>query len=784
MRSVSFSPFVTIERVKMYLEHYNLLEKPFEMSPGPRFLWLGEKHLEALATLKYGIYENKGFLLLTGDVGVGKTALIHRLIKEIYASKVVAYVPNPGLEPLDFFNILAHELRIDKSFDSKGAFLIEFKRFLIKRHAENKKVLLVIDESQRLYHELLEEIRLFSNIELENRKLINIFFVGQPEFNQILLEPRNRAVKQRIAVRYQVEPLNHEETSHYIEHRMQVAGATRKIFTSNAISDIFKFSNGCPRLINIICDHALLTGYAAELKIIGSSVIRECEPELKIPEDSNNPPDRPSQQENFKSDRIDIPLSVATTPKSKYRIHPVLIGLLGIFIGFLSYYFLWPTTYKSRQTTTLQELTEPLNDKTKAIMEKRLDPTQIAKVEQPTKPIGIEPIPEEDPAQNQLDMETAEQTPKLLAKNQSTAAPQSPVIQDTISDEPTNSITPSVQPQEDTISDRSTDQVDEKPNAISNGEQPVKDEPSEEEADKFVTDSNENKSLKDLTEKTNTNVPEKKSVEDSRVESPAPSLVAKSESLTNEESPQKNQENITELNKTEISITKPPSISENLSEEKLIPQTKPAPLVDESEPPIIRQNKTPENTLIESNNSITENANKEPSQEVSNQELSPPIKKEKPVPIAEKSVEAPKEKNTLAKIDPAVEAKLVIKKLEDRVRSFLKHYCNTYASKELGNFARLFGPDAKENGKLFSTLLPKYQRNFNAIEQIEYRIDLIKFDYEENVDTVKIEGKFLLKWRPYGQNWRENSGKIFMDLDEKGESFIVQRLDYYGDRRK
>ena len=769
----------------MYLEHYNLLEKPFEMSPGPRFLWLGEKHLEALATLKYGIYENKGFLLLTGDVGVGKTALIHRLIKEIYASKVVAYVPNPGLEPLDFFNILANELRIDKSFTSKGAFLIEFKRFLIKRHAESKKVLLVIDEAQRLYHELLEEIRLFSNIELENRKLINIFFVGQPEFNQILLEPRNRAVKQRIAVRYQVEPLNQEETSHYIEHRMQVAGATRKIFTSQAISDIFKFSNGCPRLINIICDHALLTGYAAELKVIGSSVIRECEPELKIPEDSDPPPpDESPPEESFKIDRIDIPPPVATTPKSKYRIHPVLIGLIGIFIGFLSYYLLWPTTYQSGPTTTLQELTEPLNDKTKAIMEKRLDSTQITKVEQPTKPIGIEPISEEDAAQNQLNVEAAEQTPNLLAKNQLSAATQSPVIQDTISDKPTDSINPPVLPEENTISETSTDQVDERSDPIFKDEQPFKDEPGVEEADKLITDSNENTSVEDLAEKTIANVSENSSIEDLRVESAPPPLVVKNEPLTIEESPQKVQENNTELNETEISITPPPAGAEKLSEEKLNPQTEPAPLADESVPPTKQQNITPKNTTIESNKSITENAKNEPSQEISNQALSPPTKKEIPVPIAKQKVAAPKEENTLAKIDPALEAKLENQKLEDRVRSFLKHYCNTYASKELNNFARLFDPDAKENGKLFSTLLPKYQRNFNAIEQIEYRIDLIKFDYEENVDTVKIEGKFLLKWRPYGQNWRENTGKIFMDLNEKGESFIVQRLEYYGDRRK
>jgi type II secretory pathway predicted ATPase ExeA len=784
----------------MYLEHYNLLEKPFEMSPGPRFLWLGEKHLEALATLKYGIYENKGFLLLTGDVGVGKTALIHRLMKEIYASKVVAYVPNPGLEPLDFFNLLANELRIDKNFSSKGAFLIEFKRFLIKRQAENKKVLLVIDEAQRLYHELLEEIRLFSNIELENRKLINIFFVGQPEFNQILLEPRNRAVKQRIAVRYQVEPLNQEETSHYIYHRMQVAGATRKIFTSNAILDIFKFSSGCPRLINIICDHALLTGYAADLKIINSSVIKECEPELKIPEDSDTLPEKTPPAESFKFDQIETPPSLETTPKPKYRIHPVLIGLLGILIGFSSYYLLWPTNHISRQTTTLQELTEPLDDKTKAIMGKRLSSNMITEVEQSSLPKGNEPITEEDPAPNKLNIDALKPAPELLADTQSAAASQSSVIQDTLSDKPINSDIPPEPPAEETISNELTDQADDELNTFDNEKQPVKDIAVAAEIDNSksnttvrtnvagstdITNTNSSiqEGVEDLTGKTNTNSPEKERVKDVQVPPTTPPLIALNDSLSVKEDTN-NQNKISELNIVETSGAKQPSGSDNLSEEILTTQTKPGQFEEESTPPIIKQNEASDIKPQKPDNPTIEKPKIEIPQEVSDQKFSPPIKKEKPVTIAKQNVEAPEEKKTLAKLDPTLEAKLNNDVLEDRVRSFLKQYCNTYASKELGNFARLFGPDAKENGKSFSTLLPKYQRNFNAIEQIEYRIDLMKFDYEENLDTVKIEGKFSLRWRPYGQTWQENTGKIFMELDERGESFIVQRLDYYGDRRK
>jgi general secretion pathway protein A len=269
----------------MYEAYYNLNAMPFQITTDPRFLWLGEKHSEALATLKYGIMENKGFLLLTGDVGTGKTALINRLIKMIDVAAIVAKIPDPGLSSLDFFNFLAVEFKINKKFESKGAFLIYLKNFLHKAYAAHKKVLLIIDEAQRLNHDLLEQIRLLSNIELQNRKLINIFFVGQPEFNEMLREDRNRAVRQRISVNYHINPLSVAEASKYIEHRLKVAGATQPIFEKDAIREIFSFSGGYPRLINIICDHALLTGYASDLKTINKKVIKECERELQIPVD-------------------------------------------------------------------------------------------------------------------------------------------------------------------------------------------------------------------------------------------------------------------------------------------------------------------------------------------------------------------------------------------------------------------------------------------------------------------------------------------------------------------
>ncbi|KPJ76763.1 MAG: hypothetical protein AMJ54_10535 [Deltaproteobacteria bacterium SG8_13] len=267
----------------MYREFYSLKKKPFEITTDPRFLWLGEQHREALATLEYGIREEKGFLLLTGDVGSGKTVLINALTKTLNIQSFISSIPDPGLSLLDFYNALADSLKMNRRFASKGEFLAALKQFLLKADALKRRVLLIIDEAQQLNHDLLEEIRLLSNIELDNRKLINIFFVGQPEFNDLLRAPRSRAVLHRIVVRYHIEPLAKADMEKYIYHRLKIAGSKRKIFTAAAISKIYDFSEGNPRLTNIICDHALLTGYSEEQKVIEADIIEECIEELRIP---------------------------------------------------------------------------------------------------------------------------------------------------------------------------------------------------------------------------------------------------------------------------------------------------------------------------------------------------------------------------------------------------------------------------------------------------------------------------------------------------------------------
>ena len=264
----------------MYENNYNLNQNPFQINTDPKFLWLGEKHKEALATLFYGLRDNKNFLLLTGDVGTGKTTLINALLKSQAECTCIAIVQDPRLAPLDFLNYIAYAFGISERFVSKGAFLIRFEEFLKEKHYIGEKVLLVIDEAQRLQHDTLEEIRCLSNIEIGGSKLINIFFVGQNEFNVILLRDENKAIQQRITVGYNIKPLTANEVCKYVEHRLSVAGGEKSIFAKDALRKVHLYTNGYPRMINILCDRCLLTGFVKGVKTITSKIVVECGDEL------------------------------------------------------------------------------------------------------------------------------------------------------------------------------------------------------------------------------------------------------------------------------------------------------------------------------------------------------------------------------------------------------------------------------------------------------------------------------------------------------------------------
>ena len=319
----------------MYLSHYNLVQKPFQISPNPKFLWLGEKHKEALAMMEYTILNNQGFLVLTGDVGTGKTTLINALVNNLGDDVLVATIFNPSLSKLEFFEQVGTILNVGKNFNGKLEFIEKLSNFLHSSYNNNKKVLLIIDESQKLSKELLEEIRLLSNIEKGGCKLINIFFVGQEEFNDILMQQECRALRQRITTTYNIQPLTEGETREYIVHRLKIAGCKQEIFTKNAIKEIYLFSRGYPRLINIICDQALLTGYVKDTKKIKRTIIRECVQELRLP-----------------GERYDSNKEELATIRKKRKVFMGRIALYTSLLGVITItgYFLTSTGYANSRS--------------------------------------------------------------------------------------------------------------------------------------------------------------------------------------------------------------------------------------------------------------------------------------------------------------------------------------------------------------------------------------------------------------------------------------------------
>jgi general secretion pathway protein A len=266
----------------MYMSYYHLDKEPFSISPDPQFLWLSEKHQKAFETLKEGILERDGCVMLAGDIGTGKTTLIKRLVKLDDVAAIFVTINDPDLNTLDFFNILASEFQMSRRFSGKEEFLAAFRHFLLNAFSSYKKVLIIIDEAQRLNHEILQEIAALSNLQMAGRKLLKVFFVGQLEFNAMLMREENRDVLQNIAAHYYLEPLSEPETRRYIGHRLKVAGARQQLFTPEAIKEVFALSKGYPRLINVICDNALLYGYRSGLKNIDSRVIRQCRRDLPV----------------------------------------------------------------------------------------------------------------------------------------------------------------------------------------------------------------------------------------------------------------------------------------------------------------------------------------------------------------------------------------------------------------------------------------------------------------------------------------------------------------------
>ena len=271
----------------MYLEYYGLKEPPFELTPNPRFLFFSAKHREAFNHLVYGIRERKGFVQLTGEVGAGKTTVCRAMLEALGDSWASALIFNPPPGPDLLLKAVAHEFGLDVAGLDGLETRAVLNEFLITQAASGRDAVLIIDEAQNLSDDMLEHIRLLSNLETEDRKLLQIVLMGQPELGQRLNHPGLRQLRQRITVRYHLPALTRAELWPYIEHRLVVSGATGTFyFTAGALWRVYGYSRGIPRLINAVCDKCLLAGYVEQqagidYRMVGRAV-RELEGKLSV----------------------------------------------------------------------------------------------------------------------------------------------------------------------------------------------------------------------------------------------------------------------------------------------------------------------------------------------------------------------------------------------------------------------------------------------------------------------------------------------------------------------
>lgn len=263
----------------MYKAFFGLTSNPFEISPDPRFYYGTPQHNEALAVLSYGIDRRKGFVVVTGEVGTGKTLLARYILKTLTWQKIaVGYVFNPLLSTLEFLQYAAKDMGVPIVAKNKGELLVGLNQFLLALHRQRSTGAIVVDEAHLLSWELLEEIRLLTNLETSSEKLLQIVLIGQPELDDKLNSPNLRQLKQRISLRCRLEPLTATQTREYIQRRLWFAGAKQhngKIFSPEAIEAIHKYSRGIPRLINIISESALITSYALKQTPVPGTVIDE-----------------------------------------------------------------------------------------------------------------------------------------------------------------------------------------------------------------------------------------------------------------------------------------------------------------------------------------------------------------------------------------------------------------------------------------------------------------------------------------------------------------------------
>jgi general secretion pathway protein A len=267
----------------MYLEYFKLSEPPFSLTPDPRYLFMSERHREGLAHLLYGVQQPGGFVQLTGEIGSGKTTLCRCLIKQLPPDTDVALILNPRLTVIELLATVCDELRIPYPAETGSIKILidALNAHLLEAHAQGRRTVLIIDEAQNLHEDVLEQVRLLTNLETSQEKLLQIILIGQPELLTLLSNKRLRQLSQRITARYHLLALSMRETYAYIQHRLLVAGRREPLFTNRAMRLVYRLSGGMPRAINIICDRALLGAYARDKQRIGTAIIRQASRETR-----------------------------------------------------------------------------------------------------------------------------------------------------------------------------------------------------------------------------------------------------------------------------------------------------------------------------------------------------------------------------------------------------------------------------------------------------------------------------------------------------------------------
>ncbi len=266
----------------MYLEHHQLDAPPFSIAPNPRYLYLSQRHQEALAHLIYGLNHDGGFVLLTGTIGAGKTTLCRHLLEQIPEHVDVAYIFNPKLSDIELLATICNEfgIKIPNGNTSIKLFIDRINAHLLKAHAEGRSSVLIIDEAQNLSPDVLEQMRLLTNLETHQRKLLQIILIGQPELTTLLEHPSLKQLTQRIVARYHLEALAPQEISAYIQHRLSISGNTQGLIPEQLSGLIHHLTGGIPRLINVLCDRALLGAYTQEKKQVDQATLLQAANEV------------------------------------------------------------------------------------------------------------------------------------------------------------------------------------------------------------------------------------------------------------------------------------------------------------------------------------------------------------------------------------------------------------------------------------------------------------------------------------------------------------------------